>query len=277
MTESARSVKGRWIKIALIAIVVTSVGAGFLYQYSQGDLLNAIKFRVVQALAYSGSDSSQRMLGYYYLEGKGVEQSDDIAFQWFLSAAKKGDAFAQLAVAIAYSKGDGVEPDAKIAVDWYRKAANAGLGYAQYNLGICYYNGLGIQHDVEMARQWWQRASVADKYVGDEVARASATYLLGMLLLRDDYENADPKQGRELLHRAANSGFTKAQFELGMLLMSESPDGGQLHQALKWLLLAARDGHAEAVEALLKLKGQIKKEDMEGADLLVRAWKADNI
>ena len=53
-------------------------------------------------------------------------------------AAGNGDPEAIYDVATYYEKGRGVDEDEEVAFEWYQKAANLGLGKAQYKVGLCY-------------------------------------------------------------------------------------------------------------------------------------------
>ena len=68
-------------------------------------------------------------MGFAYFVGRGVEQSDALAVEWFWAAAAVGHAQAQFNIGIAYQQGLGVEQDNFTAVAWFRKAAlKGGLG-----------------------------------------------------------------------------------------------------------------------------------------------------
>ena len=69
---------------------------------------------------------------------------------------------------LAYYKGDGVEQSYELALQWFQKAADLGYDMAMYYLGVMYENGRGVPQDDELARQWYQKA--AD--LGNESAKA---------------------------------------------------------------------------------------------------------
>ena len=98
-------------------------------------------------------------LGVRYLLGRGVPQNDQLAFKYFLSAAKDDDAFAQNEVAYLYAAGKGTEQDFVKAFEYYQKAANHGLASAQYNLGLLYATGKGVVANQEQALHWFKVAS----------------------------------------------------------------------------------------------------------------------
>ena len=60
--------------------------------------------------------------GYYY-DGRGVEEDEEKAEEWFLKAAEQGHCEAQFELGWLYYLADGNEE----AVKWYRKAANKAI------------------------------------------------------------------------------------------------------------------------------------------------------
>ena len=66
---------------------------------------------------------------YYY--GYGVNADDRTALDWYLKAAKKGNAGAEYKLGWMYEQGKGVTPIYEMALRWYRKAAAHGNKDAQ--------------------------------------------------------------------------------------------------------------------------------------------------
>jgi hypothetical protein len=83
-------------------------------------------------------------------------------------AAERGDASAQYNAGIAYLNGHGVPQDYQKAYEWFYKAAEQGHGDAQYNIGIYYYEGLNKDPvDPAYAIMWFMLA--ADAGVKDAI------------------------------------------------------------------------------------------------------------
>lgn len=102
---------------------------------------------------------SDTKLGVRYLLGRGVPQSDERAFHYFLAAARDNDPFAQNEVAYLYAAGKGTERNDEKAFEYYQKAANNGLASAQYNLGLFYQQGIGVEKNDTLAMSWFQKSS----------------------------------------------------------------------------------------------------------------------
>ena len=58
-----------------------------------------------------------------------------------------------------YMEGIGVDKDVKEAVEWYRKAAEQGISEAQYVLGACYQNGIVADKNITEAVKWYRKAA----------------------------------------------------------------------------------------------------------------------
>ncbi len=77
-------------------------------------------------LAQQGYPLAECQIGYFYLEGLGVEKNLDKAVEWTQKAADHGDWDGQYNLAWFYEEGIGLERDMAQAIFWYRKAALQG-------------------------------------------------------------------------------------------------------------------------------------------------------
>jgi hypothetical protein len=80
----------------------------------------------LQRLADHGDADSQWKLGVRYHDGKGVQQDDARAMQWFLRAAEQGHVMAQATLGAYYWAGRGVTPDLSKAYFWSLLAFSQG-------------------------------------------------------------------------------------------------------------------------------------------------------
>jgi Sel1 repeat len=159
--------------------------------YRSGDFGKAVQ--VWRALAEQGVPMAQYRLGDMYAEGKGVEQNDKTAMQWYQRAADHGIADAQYNVGASYAAGLGVAQSDADAVKWFRRAADQGMAFAQLNLGLMYASGRGVAQDNVEAMTWLQIAlfvlppggarsdaaramqDVADKMTPEQLRQAGAS------------------------------------------------------------------------------------------------------
>ncbi len=94
-----------------------------------------------------------------YEIGDGVAQDAQLAFAWYLRAAKAGLPQAEMNVAVMLDSGRGVPQDVKQAATWYARAALHGNRRAAYDLGQIYEAGEGVPRNVDLARAWFAAAS----------------------------------------------------------------------------------------------------------------------
>jgi TPR repeat protein len=75
------------------------------------------------ALAEKGYPLAECQVGYFYLEGLGIEKDFERAFYWTHRAAEHGDRDAQYNLASFYESETGVKRDMELAEYWYKQAA----------------------------------------------------------------------------------------------------------------------------------------------------------
>ncbi|CAG8707317.1 32547_t:CDS:2, partial [Gigaspora margarita] len=119
------------------------------------------------------------LLGLLFSWHIGTKESNVVAFDLFLNAAKRGDTIAQYFVGRCYEDGWNTKKNMKEAIEWYTKAANSrcaaaeykldkgfklleqaaeiGLPISQYDLAKCY-EFKGTIDDFKKALFWYQRA-----------------------------------------------------------------------------------------------------------------------
>jgi TPR repeat protein len=127
--------------------------------------------------AQSGDAQAQFEVGRAYEAGKGVQQDDERAVEWFRKSADQGNAQAQNSLGVMYALGRGVKRDKEEAVRWYKKAARQGSAEGIYNVAISYYNGEGVGEDVVAAYAWMMvaqrkgdpQAGEALKHIGEQL------------------------------------------------------------------------------------------------------------
>jgi TPR repeat protein len=127
--------------------------------------------------AESGQTQAQFELGRAYEDGKGVEQNDAHAVEWFRKSADQGNAQAQNSLGVMYALGRGVQRDREEAVRWYKKSAKQGLAEGIYNVAISYYNGEGVDENIGLAYSWMMlaqrrgdtQAAEAMKRIGEQL------------------------------------------------------------------------------------------------------------
>jgi len=92
---------------------------------------------------------SMELLGYW-----GDPRDESKAFKLNREAAELGHSEAILAMGYFYLNGQGVEKNLELAEYWYKKAARGGESRAMFSLGWMAYDALAYTH----ANRWFHRA-----------------------------------------------------------------------------------------------------------------------
>ena len=86
--------------------------------------------------------------------GRGGPADPTEAFQWYMRAARQGDASGLNSVGYSYLIGRGVERDADRAALWLRAAADAGQPNAMHTLAGLYLQGQAVPMSPSLAYYW---------------------------------------------------------------------------------------------------------------------------
>ena len=97
------------------------------------------------------------VLAKMYLAGLGVEEDVKQGCHWMRQAADEGNVRAMKWCGDQRSLGEMLEKDAELAREWWLKAAEKGDQGAMVNLGISYYEGDGhLSHNSRESRLRFQ-------------------------------------------------------------------------------------------------------------------------
>lgn len=143
--------------------------------------------------------------------------------------AEAGEPYALLALGSKYLVGVDVQKDLSKGVECYVKAAEKGLPFAQILVGQHYRDGDGVDTNREEAKKWFQKAAV----------QHAPPAMHELALYHMDEGRLDA--AIELLHEAAELGFSSSQFQLGNLYEFDKTIGKNYPEAFKWISLAASD------------------------------------
>ena len=194
-------------------------------------------------VAEKGDAEAQAMIGESYLNGKGLEQSESKAIEWFEKAAAKGNATALYHLANFYFYGNSplIGKYPKKAIEYYTQAANKGNVDAQRQLAVCLYNGIGGAASQRDAFNWILKAVNANPSPITE-NNLAVCYLTG------NGARTSASQALELFQKAADAGDVTAQYNLGALLLEEPQQ--DIKKAFKYLEKAAAQNHLLAIKKL---------------------------
>ncbi len=233
--------------------------------------------QALMARANAGDTAAQVELGRAYEDGKGVQQDDEMAAQWFRKAADHGDARAQNSLGVMYALGRGVERNKEESVRWYRKAAKGGLSEGFYNLAISYFNGEGVTEDMPEAYAYMMLAKSRGNADADEALQHITAELhdrvgLAKFKLAGLYEKGDEvpqdyaaaaKLYRELVSVAPQHSFEygMSEFKLCELYAAGKGVSKDLVEAKNDCKLAAKNG----VQFANVVLGRMAKQGLGGS------------
>jgi hypothetical protein len=141
---------------------MTSSHLTFLYNESldlaQGDGVAKDErraFALNAKAAHGGHSDAVLAMGWFYLNGVGVERDVDQATKWYRKSARRGQPKAMFSLGeIAY-----YEKDFPAALTWFSRASEAGHVRSLYWLGKLYWRGHGVGQDKKQARRLFHRAA----------------------------------------------------------------------------------------------------------------------
>ncbi|MEX0324535.1 MAG: hypothetical protein AB3N33_00450 [Puniceicoccaceae bacterium] len=135
------------------------------------------KTRDIIERAKAGDPKAQLQLGQMYLEGKGVQQSDQQAAEWIQKAVDQHDIRAEYQLGMLYLAGRGVPQSKKEAFKWVKRAADRGYPRAFVTVGDFYAQGTGVFRNDKNAYMWFVYASYYGSSVAKEKMEVMAAFL----------------------------------------------------------------------------------------------------
>ncbi|WP_022958191.1 tetratricopeptide repeat protein [Spongiibacter tropicus] len=182
--------------------------------------------------------------------GEPTEEELRATTQFYMEAAKKGDASAQLMVSQAYWNGWGLSRHEDISMRWLKKSVAQDYPPAIFDLGYRTLYGTGVPKNTEEALSILERAS--------EMGNTDAKVLLGSyyLNLTFDHKIIDAKKGEKYLLSAVEHGDSNGMLQLGMMYMYGLEPGANLDANIQkdkvkfWLTGAAEELNLNAMLAL---------------------------
>jgi TPR repeat protein len=106
--------------------------------------------------AESGMRDAVLAMGWFYLNGVGVEQDAEQAKHWYRKSARQGDPLAMFSLGqMAYDQRDHAD-----ALVWFRRAADKGHAKSLFWIGKLFWRGQGVPVDRKQAMVLFQKAAV---------------------------------------------------------------------------------------------------------------------
>lgn len=203
-----------------------------------------------QKAAEEGYGEAQRLLGFMYSKGLGVQLSYMKAIKWYTYSLSDEDEFGCDIITMTdiydccYTlRVLGMEQiinksNIDEEINTYYKDAELGFADAQVKLGNCYTSGYGVEHNNVEAAQWYHKAA--------EQGNAIAQFNLANCY---DFGRGVERDGSEAVKwytKAAKLGLDAAQFELARCYHNGEGIDQSYNEAIKWYRRAAEQGYAKA-------------------------------
>lgn len=234
-------------------------------------------FAELERNAHAGDVESLFRLGQAY--GDGTYRREDVevdllrSFTYHKRAAEAGHAISASILGTLYHNGrGGIEKDMDAAVLWWEKAAALDNVSAHESLVQHYMrNGAGYKPDVERANAW-SRKLVALRMKAAKTGDPAAQYALGRYYSYA-LHGVEPSAEKsiEWYRKSGEGGFLDAQTRLGEYYANGTMVAPDIHEALRWLDMAAEQGdqrsrgNARQLRAFLQKQAQQAEVDAQKA------------
>ena len=229
--------------------------------------------------AEAGEPRAMGLMAAFYANADPEAVRDyDVAYQWALKSAAKGDTTGMYMLAYALQHGFGVTKNPHEAVKWYRKSAEAGDTFSALALAIMLLDEKSGVTDQAEGLKWLTRASdggevVAHWQLGNlyhygyggvtaDPAKALGLYRLAVkggywlaandlcVLIIDEYQRTgqgDPGEALKACHLGVNKGDKRPLFHIGRLHLYGIGVPQDDREAAKWIRRGADNDDLNAI------------------------------
>lgn len=179
-------------------------------------------------------------MGIAFMNGTGVRQDTEMAFNYFLKAAGMGEPTAQQHLGSMYALGIYVEQCDSSSYYWFLSAAEMGNTKAMNALGNIYLNGKYVSADTAEALKWFRRSALSGDLDG------LCEYGLQLVMYDPEYRDEELGTGYNCIYSAAKKGHRTSQ----KLLMHDAMREGNDRAVLWWAKALHTGGDHEGTKVL---------------------------
>lgn len=116
---------------------------------------DAEAFRLNRVAAEEGMHDAVLAMGWFYLNGVGVEANEGEAIRWYRRSARQGDPRAMFSLGyIAYCRKDFAQ-----ALKWFERALSKNHHRSGFWIGKIHWRGQGVDRDRKRAQSYFARAA----------------------------------------------------------------------------------------------------------------------
>jgi len=195
--------------------------------------------------AEAGNVRSQSRLAELYFYGFGVPRDEAERVRWHRKAAEGGSALSQYFLAWNYLEGEEVEQDYRQALEWLRRSAAQGFESARQHYDclrpkeIDSGNGAAPNKRADPETKYSNLRSTAAKWIEPD-------FRSGVGYWHSKCEADHNRYGLRNLFSAANTGFAKAQYLIGVAYLSGREVPVDRARAAHWFLKGGLQNHDPA-------------------------------
>jgi len=214
--------------------------------------------RYTEIAAHLGEPVALNRIGFWYDGAKnGYKRDCQMANEFYLKAAEKGNASAMYNLSMSYANGDGVSVDIGKSIMYLKQATDAGHIKAPQKLALRYLDGNGVRQDITQGVKYMLIA--ADRGDGDALNYVGVWYDSAKHGYKRDHQKAN-----EYYLKAVEKGNAWAMRNLAMNYANGNGVPVDIGKFIMYLKQATEAGHAEAprILALRYLNGDGVQQDV---------------
>ena len=163
-----------------------------------------------------------------------------LAFDYFKSAAREGDANGLYNLGTCHARGFGTPQDDQSAFNCFRAAADKGHPEALNNIGWFFREGRVVEKDLAMAARWFKKSAECENPYGQ--------FNYGLALQRGEGVEKDARKAAELFRVAGDNGCIEAIDAYGVALWRGEGVKENHRKAFQQFMRAASLGYPPAME-----------------------------
>jgi TPR repeat protein len=202
---------------------------------------------VYQKLALASSNNIALLLAKLTAEGKLGAKPKMSAFDWYTLAAGRGSSQAVRELVIAYA----ARGEEQKALDWIKRLNKADVASVYLDIARDFLtDGDRLKRNGEAAVAWYRRALAADP---EKAVRSASRFF-------DESSDSDKAAMLSVLRQLADRNDPAAALFVAKLLDRGNPTAVN-RDAVRYYVVAAKGGEAEAVDGLVRVSAFLKPED----------------
>ncbi|MCR9252383.1 MAG: sel1 repeat family protein [bacterium] len=157
-----------------------------------------VAYEYFKSAAKKGNAEAERMVGTMLIQGKGVKQNTYLGLKWLKKAAKKKDIIAITNLGKHYYQAG----EMSLAVNYLQTAAMQDNVEAISMVGKMYYEGKGVPRNLSLAIEWFKKASLQN--------HAYSEWQLGLIYTNGLGVTANFEEGLKWFQKSCDNGWESA-------------------------------------------------------------------